>query len=408
MQSSQRAINAINQAIEKKTKEQVEFSPGRIHEIYKEPAYTYSGVSMLLAIATPTEGDGYLASAYLGVDDLVEEIIIPAGAYVSSGDYVVVATNAEGKSWIDRMIPNSLYSKIVNDVHRGRFGIGNGDTGDFDFGAAGQAIVSSGPDGSVAWGIPTIAHADLTNTGPDDHHDRLHDHSDALDGIITRPIVKRFFTTGTWVKPSKLAYIIVEVQGAGGGGGGSQSTSANEASAGSGGGGGGYTRKLLTAENLTNTTNATVTVGTGGAGGTAGNDGAKGGDSAFTGTGFTSVQGIGGDKGLGGAAGSVIGIIEGGAGGTGSGGDITVPGDDGGNGVRLSLPGVSAASPIQTMYGGGSFLAGTQTAPNQNVAGNDGNTFGGGGSGSGHSQSQTGHGGGSGANGVVIVTEYYL
>ena len=73
-----------------------------------------------------TFGSGYEASAYVRVDDLITDVIVPNGVYVQAGDYVSIAQNDDGKAWIDRLIPATLYSRMALDYERRQILIGSG------------------------------------------------------------------------------------------------------------------------------------------------------------------------------------------------------------------------------------------------------------------------------------------
>lgn len=203
------------------------------------------------------------------------------------------------------------------------------------------------------------------------------------------PITNVYSTGTTWVKPNRLNYIIVEVQGGGGGGGAS---SGNGTGAG-GGGGGGYGKKLIPASSLA--TGIGVIVGGGVAGSTSGSNASFG----------TFVSASGGALGT-----DVSGPSAGGAGGNGgsaSGGDVTIAGGVGGWGIGSTVAGVySLGGP-----GGGSQLGrGGQMVAipdgGTGITGNPGANYGGGGAG-GARDATSGGTGGTGAQGLVIVTEYY-
>lgn len=72
-------------------------------------------------------GSGYEASAYVRVTDFVSDVIVPNGMVVAAGDYVSIAEDGEGKAWIDRLIPASLYSKMAVDYERREIHVGSGD-----------------------------------------------------------------------------------------------------------------------------------------------------------------------------------------------------------------------------------------------------------------------------------------
>ena len=222
------------------------------------------------------------------------------------------------------------------------------------------------------------------------------------------PVVHVYTASTTWTKPtaSTFSHIVVECVGGGGGGGGPPATGTNQAS--QSGGGGGYTRNLFGASVLTGST-YTVTVGTGGNGRGGGNTGDDGTDSSFSGPGITSAPVAGGGSGGGGMnAGAAYSNTGGGGAGSASNGDISVPGMAGGNGVRISLPGVTSAVAAGNAWGGGTALGTPLRQSNVGSAGYNGADHGVGGSGAGINQSSTTVAGGDGSDGVVVVTEYYM
>lgn len=73
-----------------------------------------------------SSGSGYEASAYIRGDDVIDDLIIPNGMAVSAGDYVFIAEDGEDKSWIDRLIPATLYSKLAIDYERRQILSGDG------------------------------------------------------------------------------------------------------------------------------------------------------------------------------------------------------------------------------------------------------------------------------------------
>lgn len=177
-------------------------------------------------------------------------------------------------------------------------------------------------------------------------------------------------TTGTWVKPSNLRYMIVEVQG----GGGSGFSVSSDGTSGGGGGGGGYAKKLLLASQV----GATETVTVGGIAGT----------SSFG----SHVSATGGTT-----ATSNVGAV----GGIGSGGDINIQGESGGTQWgNASAPSISIGGD-----GGSSVLGrGGRGSINGNSGsdGEAGKLYGGGGGGAGSQGSA--QNGGVGAAGIVIFT----
>jgi hypothetical protein len=120
------------------------------------------------------------------------------------------------------------------------------------------------------------------------------------------------------------------------------------------------------------------------------------------------VTGGGGKFGARDAAGGTGNTIQaGGAGGTASGGDINVPGSDGGSGHTISMPAISSAMASQGNYGGASMLAGAQSPGGNDEDAQAGKAYGGGASGANNAQSDSAHAGAAGGAGVVIVTEFY-
>jgi hypothetical protein len=166
MKNSQRIVNVMRQAIEQETRSgaKMHHTPAVIEEVGPSTEPLLRGVSLLLATRsgdTETTG-GLIASAYIRGDELIEDIIIPAGAYVSAGDYVSLAMTDGGKAWIDRVIPSSIYSKMVLDYNRATIGVGTGVTGTWDWGEPGQVLVSAGPDAPMYY-----ADVDGISAGPE-------------------------------------------------------------------------------------------------------------------------------------------------------------------------------------------------------------------------------------------------
>jgi len=222
--------------------------------------------------------------------------------------------------------------------------------------------------------------------------------ADPSGGTTANMVV--FTASGSWTVPAGVTTAKVTVIGGGGGGGGNSTGGYNM---GGGGGGGGGAIRLITG--LTPGAAITVTVG---AGGTVANNsaGGTGGTSSFGA--FVSATG-----GSGGAANVVTGVnnvlVFSSASGTGSGGDINVPGGYANSVVTStgticgtpilngsSVPGANSAF----NYGIGGQLRGTTSQEN----GNPGTGYGGGGGGSsGTPGGGVARPGGAGAAGVVIV-----
>jgi hypothetical protein len=221
------------------------------------------------------------------------------------------------------------------------------------------------------------------------------------------PEIQVFTAGGTWTPSDitrELDYIEVEIIGAGGGAGGSGATAAAQWAIGGAGGGGGYAFRKIAAA-LLNLAGETVTIGAGGTGGAAGaNNGTAGGTSSFG----ALCSATGGALGLGQAAGALVGVVNGGVGGTGVGGDINIQGQPG-----KREPNQPAATGNTRSGDGGDSLMGFG-GPGAGAGGagpfngNPGQNYGGGGSG-GVSRAAAGpaSAGGNGAPGIIIVREYY-
>lgn len=186
------------------------------------------------------------------------------------------------------------------------------------------------------------------------------------------PVVRTYLNAAspaTWTKPTGLKYVIVEVQAAGGNG--ASVTSSDDAVG--GGGGGGYAKKLIAAASLGTTETVTI--------------GAVGASSSF-GSHCSATSG----------SSPATNSVTGGAGGTGTGGDINIAGGRGGDGMGATT-GFSGA-------GGASVLGSGAPSAKEGQDGFAGGAYGGGGSGA-NTDSTTDRSGGAGAAAIVIVTEYY-
>jgi hypothetical protein len=194
-------------------------------------------------------------------------------------------------------------------------------------------------------------------------------------GGITTVAVQVITSTGTYTPTSGMVYCIAEVVGGGAGG---QSVTEDTVEGAGGGGAGGYARKLLTAADIG--ASKAVTIGAGGAANSAG--------------GTTSLGAI--MSATGGAAGSSD-TLNGTAAGTGTGGDINVPGQPGG------------ASPVGDAQlganGGSSFYGAGGKASSADGVGAVGTGYGAGGAG-GYASGTTNRNGGAGSAGVVVITEF--
>lgn len=203
--------------------------------------------------------------------------------------------------------------------------------------------------------------------------------------------------------PVGVSSLIVEVIGAGGAGG-STNSAAGTGAAGAGGGSGGYVKKVITSP----ASSYTATVGAGGLGGGSIN-GNPGGASSF-------VQGalnLNAGGGLGGIKGVAMGVVAtvsalGGAGGTASGGDLNIAGNQGGYGFGVGNP----ASIITAISGDGgrSFYGSGTKGVSRNSFGRDpgiaATSAGDGGTGALAIDVASADPGGDGADGLIVIWEY--
>jgi hypothetical protein len=115
--------------------------------------------------------------------------------------------------------------------------------------------------------------------------------------------IQEFTTSGSWVAPTGITHVMVQVWGAGGGGGGGDAPCVVPADvgAGGGGGGGGYLQAVIA---VTSGQTYNVVVGAGGPGGPATMAGSPGGNSGLASVGTYLAAADGGSGGLGGSAAS--------------------------------------------------------------------------------------------------------
>ena len=217
------------------------------------------------------------------------------------------------------------------------------------------------------------------------------------------------YTTGSGTHTFQAATTTIRliVVGSGGGGANAQSCHVTDGSCASGGGGGGGTcDSILSLGANTSLTYAVGAAGTGGSGvGVV--DGGDGGDSTAV-LGATTYTGIGGKGGKAMAA-QILGtvVVNGGAGGGATNGNLNIVGSAGG--LAFHLPGVTSTTPGLAIAGNGGASqwggGGIATSGSGASNGTAGGIYGGGGSGATSIESGT-HAGGDGGVGCVIVEEY--
>jgi hypothetical protein len=212
-------------------------------------------------------------------------------------------------------------------------------------------------------------------------------------------------TTGTYIPTVGMTYCTVELQGPGGGAGGS-AAGASQYGIGGNGAGGGYCRKLFTAANIG--ASAAVVLPAGGAGGVGNNPGATASNATFIPVGPGAALTAGGGAGGLSESNIVIPTVASpvqGQGGTATGGDINIPGEDGDQGVIFVVSTNNAVG--NNGAGGGSTLGlgGASFWTANSLNGNNGINYGGGGSGA-YTLGTGSNTGGTGANSICIITEY--
>ncbi len=203
---------------------------------------------------------------------------------------------------------------------------------------------------------------------------------------------------GTWTKPAGLKFLQVECWGGGASGIPTLACTASQVAASGGGGGGGYCKKLYKASDLAAT--EAYVVGFGGASDLALST--AGGNTTFKGM---TANGAGGGN----SAAAAIPNTDSsysvrGLGGGASGGDVNIPGSDGGGGrVFGGYPegGTGGAG------GGGGSTATVRVPATSSQQSRNGLKPGGGGGGIGNRYINTPIGGSAGAGGRIVFTEYY-
>lgn len=205
-------------------------------------------------------------------------------------------------------------------------------------------------------------------------------------------------TSGVWVKPANLRYVIVELVGGGGGSGGS--TDANFISG--GGGGGGYAKKIIPASALGAT--ETVTIGAGGTGG-AGSTNSAGGVGGTTSFG-SYVSATGGTGGLASAGFQIASV----AGGTGVNGDYNESGEPSSAGISIDAAAANTDVLMSAKGGDSKFGYGGVSVTKSTVsdtAANVGTGYGAGASGT-VNQSNADINGAAGTAGYILFTYVFF
>ena len=190
--------------------------------------------------------------------------------------------------------------------------------------------------------------------------------------------VQTFTSSGTWTRPASITKVIMEVLGAGGSG----NSTTNITSTRRNGAAGGYAKKFLDVSSIST---STITVGAGGAANTNTNTGVSGGASSWA-DGTNTITCNGGEGGV-----YSAGVQA--AGGTATGGDINVRGQD--TGIWHEFNG----APASTIYGNGKIYSDDAT---QTGSGTQDAT----GYGAGGAAGTGSYASGAGSGGIIIVWEY--
>jgi len=207
--------------------------------------------------------------------------------------------------------------------------------------------------------------------------------------------IVKFTASGTYEKPPGLKYVNVKNQAPGGGAGGVDGQGAGTIGASGGGGAAACSEKMFLASELS--ASETVTIGSKGIGGTGAVDGTNGGTTTF-GLLLTSLGGGGGKHDV---AGATPDIVQGGLGGSATGGDLNADGSPGQPGICVSASrGIGGT-------GGDSLMGGGARGGIENGDGFDAVSPGAGGGGARNEGSITDRKGGDGGPGEITLTEYY-
>jgi hypothetical protein len=120
-----------------------------------------NGANVIYSSGVVESSSGYYCSAFVGASDYASEYIrLLSGQIVSAGSYVLVGQLGID-SWVEQILPQSMFSRMVVNHEDGRIGVnGSGAAGDWDFGTAGEALISGGA-GPATWEPVAPAGADF-------------------------------------------------------------------------------------------------------------------------------------------------------------------------------------------------------------------------------------------------------
>ena len=306
-------------------------------------------------------------------------------------------TDVGGISVAEGMLPSGVNNAIREQMSH---------LADFAAGTSGVDVLKLQDDtdtNSIKLQAPSAVTADTTFTLPDgdgtDGQAILTDGAGTLNwGAVGDSLtgIQTFTSSGTYTPTAGTTKVLVYVIGGGGAGGGVDGQGSGTAGGAGGGGGGGCAIAFVTSLGATET----VTVGAGGTGVSGSNTGGGGGASSFGS--HAATNGGGGGQGKNASTPSNGSYTTGGAGASGTIGDIQFVGTCGGNGAASG----TATSEAVSGVGGSSFFGGGERGRSGDQAGLNGRNYGGGGSGAVVTNLTTNYAGGDGADGIVVIYEY--
>ena len=158
MSESQRVVNVIRQAIDQTIGEQIIYTPGVVLSVESNTTATrYIGATLLFAQAIETSdetSEGHTVTARIRDEDILSDIILPAGMWVKAGDFVSIALSDSGKAWIDRILPTGIFAMMVVNPNTGNIGLLRNEAGEYDFGSEGYTLKSHGEGIPMTWEAP--------------------------------------------------------------------------------------------------------------------------------------------------------------------------------------------------------------------------------------------------------------
>ena len=290
-------------------------------------------------------------------------------------------------------------------------------------------LVSQGTGANPAWlpaPTPMISSGDMiAGSSTLGTPTRVQGNSSAFMGYLTQTASGGVIAQPVWFQPVGINAKIFNVLGGGpyvpspnvkgakvtiiggGGSGGSCATSAASSGAAGGAGSGGTVIKYLSGSSLLGIASFPFIIGSGGPASASGGNNGLAGSSTIFGSSILPQALVAGGGNFGAAGGAInLGSLDGGGGfgGTATGGDYNMVGNNGGSGITYGTAGVTG---VQAGFGAGSFMSGqVWNAVNSNIGGANANGYGGGGAGGQNLNNGGAQIGGTGFQGIVIVEEF--